>query len=298
MRIDRRASDSIRSVGTPTLTAFFAAMFVSLAAVQACGQTKPRVDRLGPCCSIVSIDGVARTATAKNTATGQLVTFSVLDKTMLQGLRVGQAVYFDSETQKVSLNYGAPCCGVVQVSGGAVGGAQVGVTAPLPPSEARAAATSAVGEASPHQPAPGGPCCNIVVDAALNSHVGRIAANFPPESDISASVDVFKAGTNERVGGWFTSGNLDVPPGTYDVKITNKLVRGVVVQGGHDTEVKVGAIRVKDQNALADILDSDAKTKVTGGYAPAVGLPPGTYYVHTGAVTDKVVVQAGKVTEW
>jgi len=290
-----RGVESVRNPGTPALTVFLAVMLVALGAPDALGQTKPRVDRAEPCCNIVSINGLASTATAKNTVTGQILTFAVPDKTMLQSLRVGQAIYFDSETQKVSLTYGEPCCEIIPPDG--VRGA---VTSAIPAQESRAGAGSTGTQTGLLQPTALEPCCEIVADAALNSHIGKVVANFPAGVDLGATtVDVLKAGTNEKVGGWFGSGNLAVAPGTYDVKIFNKVVSGVVVQGGHDTQVKVGAIRLKGgANSYADILDSDATTKITGGYGLSVGLPAGNYSVRTGAGTEQIAVQAGKVTEF
>jgi len=91
---------------------------------------------------------------------------------------------------------------------------------------------------------------------------------------------------------------MDLPPGSYDVKIFNKVVHSVAVQGGHDTRMNVGVIHAKAGGKnYADILDSDG-TKITGGYGLSVGLPVGVYSVKTSDGTAKVGVQPGKVTEF
>ena len=142
-------------------------------------------------------------------------------------------------------------------------------------------------------------CCQIIADAALKADRGRVVVNFPGDVNLgSTTVDVLKTGTSEKVGGWFGSGMLEVAPGTYDVKIWNKLVTGVIVQGGHDTQLKVGAIHSKAGGSTwADVLDSNG-TKVAGGYGLSVGLPAGTYTAKVGADTEQVVVEAGKATEF
>jgi hypothetical protein len=48
-----------------------------------------------------------------------------------------------------------------------------------------------------------------------------------------------------------------------------------------------------------DILDSDLKTKLTGGYGNVViGLPPGTYGIQLAGTTQTITVQAGKITDF
>ena len=69
-----------------------------------------------PCCAITAIqpdpaDPVGGIVSARETATGRTFQFKVSAK-LLKGLKVGQAIYADFKTMKVSLNPdgAAPCC--------------------------------------------------------------------------------------------------------------------------------------------------------------------------------------------
>lgn len=73
-----------------------------------------------PCCGIVSIDArtglvTAREITKPAEPVGRTFQFEVKDKTLLKGLKVGQAVYADFTGMKVSLKPASetPCCNIV-----------------------------------------------------------------------------------------------------------------------------------------------------------------------------------------
>jgi hypothetical protein len=68
-----------------------------------------------PCCGIVAIDTRTATVTAKDTKTGRTFQFKVSDAALLRGLKVGQAVWADFTTMKVSLQpeRSEPCCNIV-----------------------------------------------------------------------------------------------------------------------------------------------------------------------------------------
>ena len=68
MHKERREDALTRAQGRITLTVGLATTLVIGAAAPAAGQTRPPVDPATPCCSIVSINGAAATATAKNAA--------------------------------------------------------------------------------------------------------------------------------------------------------------------------------------------------------------------------------------
>ena len=312
-----------------TLMVCLAAALTVVATAPAGGQTKPRVDPGQPCCNIVSIDGAAATATAKNAATGQLLTFAVTDKTLLQSLRIGEPIYFNARTRQVSVNNETPCCGLVSMS---VSRPVTGILPPydikstniLPPSELKPTKITPPEGLKPANALPPNdlkptnafppegvapvdgiravdpayPCCNIVANSALNSHMGRVVVNFPAGAAGMTITDVMRG--TEKVDGWMGSGQLVVAPGRYTVVIANRPVTGVVVEGGHDTQVKVGAVRVSGAgNTVVDLLSADGKTKLAGAMGNlTVGVPAGTYMVRMGGVTQKISVSAGKITDF
>lgn len=68
-----------------------------------------------PCCSITNIAGGL--VTAKETATGKTFQFQVTDPALMKSLRVGQKVYADFGTQRVSVDGVQPCCSITSAAG-------------------------------------------------------------------------------------------------------------------------------------------------------------------------------------
>ena len=68
-----------------------------------------------PCCAIIAIDAATATVTAKDAA-GKTFQFTARDATLLRSLRVGQAVFADFMTARVSIKYGEPCCNIIKAA--------------------------------------------------------------------------------------------------------------------------------------------------------------------------------------
>jgi Cu/Ag efflux protein CusF len=77
----------------------------------------PPVSALEPCCSIVAIDQAKGQVTAREAGTKRTFQFQVDDKALLATLRIGQKIYADFGTQKVSVDGVEPCCNIVQAKG-------------------------------------------------------------------------------------------------------------------------------------------------------------------------------------
>jgi hypothetical protein len=73
---------------------------------------------------ITAIDARAGIVTARDAAGKRTIQFKVTDTALLKSLRVGQTIQADIGTQKVTINYGEPCCSIVSVQNGS----QTGVT--------------------------------------------------------------------------------------------------------------------------------------------------------------------------
>jgi len=67
---------------------------------------------LTPCCSITGIDPRMSTVTAKETATGKTFSFKATNPSLLNSLKVGQAVYANFATRQVSVDGLEPCCSI------------------------------------------------------------------------------------------------------------------------------------------------------------------------------------------
>ena len=76
------------------------------------------------CCSVV---GMAKggLVTAQVTATGKRFQFQVNDLALAKTLRIGQKIYADFGTQKVSVDGSEPCCEIVSAAGGPTGAAKL-----------------------------------------------------------------------------------------------------------------------------------------------------------------------------
>jgi hypothetical protein len=222
-----------------------------------------------PCCAIVEI-GAAGIVTARDAATRRTFAFQVADRRLLATLKVGGAVHADFTAMRVSLepDGGAPCCAIVSASPAATGrstGAQ--------------------------------PCCAVVANAALR-RLGRVVVAYPEE--VSARIDVFPAGEEQPVASGYGDAAFDLFPGTYDVAISGKRVAGVTVQSGHDTQIKVGVLRVTASDGTRiDLVEPINGKSVAGGYGTgAYGLPIGEVGVQIAGQSETVVIEAGRVTEF
>jgi hypothetical protein len=226
-----------------------------------------------PCCSIVSI-GTSGVVTARDTATGRTLEFQVANRRLLSTLTVGQPVHADFTAMRVSVqpDGAEPCCAIVSASPAA--------TAP-PAGRGTAAA----------------PCCGVVANPALR-RLGRVVVAYPEE--VSPRIDVSRAGETQSIAGGFGNAAFDLFPGTYDVTISGKLVAGVTVQSGYDTQIKVGVLRVTaSESTRVDLVDRANGRALTGGFGTdAYGLPIGEIGVQIAGQTEPVVIEAGQVTEF
>jgi hypothetical protein len=226
-----------------------------------------------PCCKIVEI-GASGVVTARETATRRTFAFQVADRRLLSALRVGQPVHADFTTMRVSVepDGATPCCGIVSVSPAAT----------APPTGRGASAT---------------PCCGVVANPALR-RLGRVVVAYPEK--VSARIDVFRVGETQALSSGYGDAAFDLFPGTYDVAISGKRIAGVTVQSGHDTQIKVGVLRVTaSEGTRVDLIDAADKKAFTGDYGTqAFGLPIGDVGVQIAGQTETVVIEAGQVTEF
>jgi len=227
------------------------------------------------CCAIVEI-GASGVVTARETATGRTLAFQVADRRLLSTLKIGQSVHADFTTMQVSVEPDAaqPCCAIVSAS------------------PATAATPAVRGSADP-----GEPCCGIVANPALR-RLGRVVVAYPEE--VAARIDVFRAGETQSIAAGYGDQAFDLLPGTYDVAISGKVVAGVTVQSGHDTQIKVGVLRVSASDGTrVDLADPVDKKSFAGAYGTqAFGLPIGEVGVQIAGQTETVVIEAGQVAEF
>jgi hypothetical protein len=144
----------------------------------------------------------------------------------------------------------------------------------------------------------GSACCDIVPNPAMRGRLGRVVVAYPEE--VSARIDVFRAGETQSVAQGYGDAAFDLFPGTYEVTIAGKRVTGVTVRSGNDTQIKVGVLRVNASDGTrVNLVDRADGKAFTGGYGTeAYGLPIGEVGVQIAGQTESIVIEAGKVAEF
>jgi hypothetical protein len=141
----------------------------------------------------------------------------------------------------------------------------------------------------------------MVANPALKGRLGRIVLAYPADVKSSGTrFDIFKPGEEKAIQGGYGKAEVDLMPGKYVISVSDKKVAEIEVGSRQDTVLKVGALRINaGKDTRFDVLDSDKKTKLVGGYGTAdFGMPVGTYYVQVAGSVEPVTVEEGKVTEF
>jgi hypothetical protein len=135
----------------------------------------------------------------------------------------------------------------------------------------------------------------------LDKSVGRIVVRYPADMRQRDNQRVRfpkeRADANAEIN--WGSVAKEMPPGTCLVSINNKLVEGVPVQGGADTVMRVGVLRLdlpegQTWEIIEEDLDSAPAMHYAGGPAD-VALPPGKYFLRTKSEISPVTIEDGKI---
>jgi hypothetical protein len=127
--------------------------------------------------------------------------------------------------------------------------------------------------------------------------MGRIVVAFPNDAVPKATrIAVLKDGKEVKAG--FGSQTWDLLPGSYDVVISGKQVPNVTVQSGHDTNVKVGVLRVTAAKTTRSEVVDTGKALAAGHGNHLVGLPAGSYEVKVLDVMEPVTISEGQITDF
>ncbi len=140
-------------------------------------------------------------------------------------------------------------------------------------------------------------CCNVVANSALKGRFGRLLVTFPAAAVPTATrIAVLKDG--KEVQADYGSHSWELLSGTYDVTISGKRIPNVTVKAGHDTNVKVGVLRITAaKNMRAAVLEGGQE--IAGGYGgELIGLPAGSFDVQMAGQTEKVTISEGKITDF
>jgi hypothetical protein len=143
-------------------------------------------------------------------------------------------------------------------------------------------------------------CCRIVPNAQLKS-LGRIVVSFPKDSKAGGTrIDIFKANDKESIKVDYGSMKADLVPGQYDLTVGGRPMKGIEVRAAHDTNIRVGVLRVHvGSGTRVDIFEpgkTDALRRVYG--SGDIGLPVGRYEVQVAGQRATVSVKEDEITEF
>jgi hypothetical protein len=140
-------------------------------------------------------------------------------------------------------------------------------------------------------------CCNVVANAALKGRLGRLVVAFPAAAvPTGTRIVVLKNGAEVQAD--YGSHSWELLSGTYEVTMSGKRILNVTVKAGHDTNVKVGVLRITGaKNMRAAVLEGGRE--IAGGYGgELIGLPAGSFDVQMAGQTERVTISEGKVTDF
>lgn len=207
------------------------------------------------------------------------------------------------------------------------------------------AASAGEPRAADPAPHPGAtPAEAFVLRAAegLSKRMGRLIVNFPEAAPASGTLialfeadgrsEESKGGAPKPVASNYGNSSLETFPGEYAVVVGGKRLEGVRIEGGRETVLQVGTLRVNAADGTrVDILDAPAgarvpagpqgrlrrtpaeppgrarkdpaepisEVEIVGGYGTfSAGLPAGTYLVRVHGRVAPVEIVAGQVTEF
>jgi hypothetical protein len=158
-------------------------------------------------------------------------------------------------------------------------------------------AGAACPDESPSTKTRGLDCCVILANASLKGRFGRLVVAYPAGAvPTNTRISVLK--DDKEVQGDYGNHSFELLPGTYDLNISGKTVSNVTVKAGHDTNIKVGVLRITAaKNMRAAVLEGDRE--IAGGYGgELIGLPAGTFDVQMAGQTEKVTISDGKITDF
>ena len=141
----------------------------------------------------------------------------------------------------------------------------------------------------------------ISANPELKGRLGRLVVAFPEGANAgNTRTFVYKGGEKSDITNFYGNKTVELLPGTYAVAITGKRVEGVTIKAGHDSEMKVGVLRVNaGKDTRVFLLDADKTHELTNGYGnQEIGFPIGTVHVSVAGQSEAVTIQEGKITDF
>jgi hypothetical protein len=125
---------------------------------------------------------------------------------------------------------------------------------------------------------------------------GRLLVTFPADAEPTGARTAVLANGAE-VQADYGNHVFELPAGTYDVDISGKKVRNVVVSAGGETSMKVGVLRVTGESSRR-VSVREGGREIAGAYGgELIGLPAGSFEVQVADRTETVTIVEGTVTD-
>jgi len=153
-------------------------------------------------------------------------------------------------------------------------------------------------------PATGGtqspqPSAKPQAGAGTRTTTGHLVPTFPSSVNVSNTlIRVYASGGTKTIQTGIGNQTISLPPGTYDVEISNVRLAGVTIRDGQDTPLKVGVLQVTTDNQTTyEVLEKPQGRKLASGFGnQTIGLPVGSYHVRMHGTVVPVTIEEGKIT--
>ena len=266
-----------------------------------CQERKGQVLKLDDCCDIISIDGENQIVYARHMETGRVLQFGV-DEVDIRSVRIGDKVgaRFTDDMVVVTSIAGTDRDYATIIRPGNdlewAPGVPPDYDLEWPPGVQAGNDVLDIG-ADLIRPDPIEECCSIIANPELSGISGRVVVDAL-EGVSSFHVEVFKAGTSERVKDWYGNANVDLLPGNYDINLNGVLVTDATVNRQMDTTIRSGALSVNlSDGSHWEVFDEAQETRFNDTYGTAtIALPVGAYAVRVAGGWLKIEIVDGAVT--
>ena len=165
------------------------------------------------------------------------------------------------------------------------------------------ASTSQPASTKPPTKAPmaGAGAYSVVPNSQLKGRLGQIVVKYPEAAPCKEThTSIMKPGSTKNAAAFYGTGDAELLPGAYNVKLGGKVVENVEVKSRSDSVITLGVLRVHAaKETHVAILDQDQKTQLAAGYGDnEYGLPIGKYFVKVAEQTEPVEIKANEVTDF
>ena len=136
----------------------------------------------------------------------------------------------------------------------------------------------------------------IKPNLAAKGATGRLFINIP--KDAECVITISQPVTERQVGYSVKDRIFSLVPGTYDVTVSGKKTKDVIVQKGMDTRIKGGALNVV-ATGIWTLFDEKKDRQVYYSINPKkIGLPIGTYQLEINGTMQQILIKDGEIIDF